>query len=94
MCTALIPYVNSNHIYVPGTHNISVTSIAIITDSINTLLDSVMRNKAGQNQIDGRVVTFLENEEFLENDSLSLKLEISPVNYSGFLSEEVSHDLD
>lgn len=64
------------------------------TDSINTILDSVMRNKQGQNQINGRVVTFLENDEILENDSISMKLEIGPVNYSGFLSEEVSHDIN
>lgn len=92
-CTALLPYIHSNHIYVPGTHSISPTSIAIITDSINTLLDSVMRNKQGQKQIEGRVVTFLENEKMLEDDSLSIKLDIKPVNYSGFISEGVSHDI-
>lgn len=91
-CTALIPYINSNHIYVPGTHNISATSIATITDSINTLLDSIMNNKQGQGQIDGRVVTFLENDEILDNDSISIKLNIKPINYSGFISEEVSHN--
>ena len=90
--TALVPYVNSNHIYNPGTRNISPTSIAIITDSINTILDSVMRNKQGQKQIDGRVVSFLENDKLLENDSISIKLDIKPVNYSGYISEEVSHD--
>ena len=88
VCTALIPYVNSNHIYVPSTHNISTTSIAIITDSINTILDSVMKNKKGQNQIDGRVVTFLDNDDLLETDAISMKLEFGPVNYSGFISEE------
>lgn len=93
MCTAIIPYINSNHIFTPGSHNISATSITIITDSINTVLDSVMRNKKGQNQINGRVVRFLENDELLENDSLSIKLEIGPVNYSRFISEEVSHDI-
>lgn len=92
-CTATIPYVNGSHIYNPGTHNISPTSIAIITDSINTLLDSVMRNRQGQKQIEGRVVTFLENEKMLENDSISIKLDIKPVNYSGFISEGVSHDI-
>lgn len=92
-CTALIPYVNSNHIYVPGTHNISSTSIATITDSINTILDSVMLNKSGQSQINGRVVTFLDNEDILETDAISLKLEIKPANYSGYISEEVSHDI-
>ena len=92
-CTATIPYVHGNHIYNPGTHNISPTSIAIITDSINTLLDSVMRNKQGQKQIEGRVVTFLENNKMLENDSISIKLDIKPVNYSGYISEGVSHDI-
>ena len=37
--TVLIPYIHSNHIYAPDTHTISNTSIAIIADSINTLLD-------------------------------------------------------
>lgn len=92
-CTALIPYINSNHIYDPNTHNISLTSIAIMTDSINTILDSVMRNKQGQRQIEGRVVTFLENEDMLENDSISIRLDIKPVNYSGYIYEDVSHDI-
>lgn len=92
-CTALIPYINSSHIYVPGTHTISTTSIAIITDSINTIIDSVMRNKKGLGQIDGRVVTFLENDDILQTDSISIKLDIKPVNYSSFISEEVSHDI-
>ena len=93
VCTALIPYINSHHIYVPGTHNISSTSIAIITDSINTILDSVMRNKRGFNQINGRVVTFLENDDILETDSIAIKMDIKPINYSEFISEEVSHDI-
>lgn len=93
VCTATLPYLHSNHIYSPGTNSLSPTSIAMITDSINTLLDSVMRNKQGQKQIEGRVVTFLENEEILDNDTISLKLDIKPVNYSGFISEGVSHDI-
>lgn len=92
-CTALIPYINSSHIYVPGTHTISPTSIAIMTDSINTILDSVMRNKKGLGQIDGRIISFLENDDILETDSISAKLEIKPVNYSSFISEEVYHDM-
>lgn len=92
-CTATIPYIHGNHIYNPGTRNISLTSIAIITDSINTLLDSVMRNKQGQKQIEGRVVTFLENEKMLENDAIFIKLDIKPANYSEYISEGVSHDI-
>ena len=52
-----------------------------------------MRNKQGQKQIEGRVVIFLENEKMLENDSISIKLDVKPVNYSGYISEGVSHDI-
>lgn len=92
VCTALIPYVNSHHIYVPGTKTISVTSISIMTDSINTILDSSMRNRSGQEQIAGRVVTFLDSD-ILEADEVALNISISPVNYSSYIDEEVSHNM-
>lgn len=92
-CTALIPYVNSNHIYVPGAKTISNTSIAIITDSINILLDSTMRNKSGQYQINGRTVTFLETDDILETDAIALRLDIIPANSSNYISEEVYHEV-
>ena len=90
--TALIPYVNGNQIYVPGTRNISSTSIAVITKSVNTILDSVMRSRRGQQQIAGRLFTILDSDSILEDDSISTRLDIMPVNYSGFISEEISHD--
>ena len=92
ICTTLIPYINSHHIYEPGTRNISVTSMSVITDSINSVLDSTMRNKLGKDQISGRVVTFLENSNILETDEIALKLSVIPVNYSGYIEEEVSHN--
>ena len=52
-----------------------------------------MRNKRGFNQINGRVVTFLENDDILETDSIAIKMDIKPINYSEFISEEVSHDI-
>lgn len=94
MGTVMLPHINANHIYNPGTHNISDTSIAMMTDSINTILDSVMRNRAGKSQINGRVVTFLDNDDILDTDAISLKLDIEPANYSGFISEQVSHDVE
>ena len=93
VCTVMIPYVNSHHIYTPGTRNISVTSISVMTDSINSILDSVMRNKSGQEQISGRIVTFLENSNILETDEVALRLSINPINYSGYIEEEVSHNI-
>lgn len=91
--TALVPYINSSQIYNPGTHNLSATAIATLTDSINTVLDSAMRNREGKNQIDGRVVTFLTDDDLLETDAISLKLDVKPVNNSSYISEEVSHDI-
>lgn len=91
--TALIPYINSHHIYSPGTKTISVTSIAIMTDAINTILGHTMRNRSGQEQIGGRSITFLENSDILETDEVALKLSVNPVNYSGYIEEEVSHNM-
>jgi len=93
-CTALLPYINSDQMYDTSSKNISVTAIAIITDSINTILDSVMRNKEGQTQIDGRVVEFQESKDLLNRDSISMKLTITPVDSSDELSETVSHDIN
>lgn len=92
ICTVLMPYVNASHIYDPGTRNISITSITAITDSMNTLLDSVMRNKRGFQQLDSRQVTFLSNDDIMEDDAISLRLEIQPANYSAIIEEEVTHD--
>ena len=92
VCTVLYPYVNSHHIYDSVTKTINATSISIITDSINTILDSVMKNKYGNEQIGGRSVEFLKESDILETDSISLRLSINPINYSGFIEEKVHHD--
>lgn len=93
MCTALAPYINGDHLYAPGTHDLGLTSKTIITNSIYTVLDTVMKNKRGQRQIAGRIVNFLKEDDNLETDSISLKLEVKPVNYSAFISEDVSHNV-
>lgn len=93
MSTALAPYINGDHMYAPGTNELSITSQAIITTSINTVLDTIMKNKKGQNQIGGRVVSFLPGDDNLETDSISIRLEIKPVNYSSTISEDVSHNV-
>lgn len=93
-CTALLPYVNSDQIYDPSTQNISVTAISLITDSINTIIDSVMRNADGQAQIDGRTVTFLDSDDLLNSDSINIKLTITPVDSNDELSEMVSAETE
>lgn len=92
MSTALLPYLHSNQLFTPGSKNIDASAIAIITTAINTVLDSTLRNRQGKEQIDGRAITFLENEDMLENDTLNIKLEVKPANYNGYISEEVSHE--
>lgn len=92
MGTALIGYINSNHIYDFANKNINATSLSIITGSIYTVLDSIMTNRAGQKQINSRTVSFLESEDLLESDSLALTLSIEPVNSNVTLTETVSHD--
>lgn len=92
-CSALIPYINSHHIYSPGTNTISETSMSIIRDSINTAIDSVMKNNLGKEQIDGRSVFFDDKDNIIETDSISIKLKIKPANYDSFISEEVSHSM-
>lgn len=93
MCTALVPYINGNMMVATGNGSVSNTTMAIITQSVNTALDSTMLNKDGLSQINGRVLTFLDNNGILETDSVSMKLEVIPANYSSYISEEVSHDI-
>lgn len=93
VATVLIPYVHGNYLYDYSSGNINSSAIAIITDSIYTILDSVMRNRKGQQQIEGRVVTFVANNNMLEDDTMYLKLDIKPASYSGYISEGVSHDV-
>lgn len=91
--TALVPYINSDHIYNLASKTISTSSIAMLTSSITTIIDSVMRNKSGQKQIEERIITFLEDDDLLETNSIAFKLSLKPANYSGFITEEVSHDI-
>ena len=51
-----------------------------------------MKNKYGNEQIGGRSVEFLKESDILETDSISLRLSINPINYSGFIEEKVHHD--
>ncbi len=93
MCTALIPEIHGDHMYSPETKDLSAASKTIILNSIYTVLDSVMKNKKGFKQVGGRVVSFLKTDDDLETDSIALKLEVKPVNYSTYISEDVSHNV-
>lgn len=94
LCTALLPFVNGNLEYDPGTRSISTVTTSIISNDIAVLLSHIMKNKQGKQQIESHNIEFLNNSEVLEEDSLSIRLEITPVNYAGAISEDVSHDVN
>lgn len=91
VCTALIPYINSHHVYDPVTKNISISSKSIIINSLVTIIDSVMHNTNGKEQINGRVVEILDDKDLLEENAISIKVSINPANYSDFIEEIIAH---
>lgn len=93
MSTALLPYINSNHIYDASTKTISNTAMAILTSGIYSILDTVMKNNSGNNQIDARDIKFLQDTDLLETDTIALRLTVKPANYSDNISEDVAHDV-
>lgn len=88
--TALLPHINGNYIYSPVTGEISAEFVNMITESIYTLLDTLMKNKSGYDQIDGREVTVSGDSTTLNGDSVSVKFDIKPANYDRIITEEVS----
>lgn len=92
--TALLPHVEGNVAYNPGTGRIDESAATILVNSVYTVLDSVMRNRRGLDQLDARNVTVLDNADILDNDSLRIHFEVKAVDKSEYLSEVVSHDFD
>lgn len=93
MGTALLPYLHSSHILDPVSRTISNSAVSIITSAVTGIIDAVMRNRMGQNQINNRQLTFQQVEDMAETDTISLRLTVAPANYSGYISEDVSHEI-
>lgn len=93
VCSVMLPYVNSTLPYSPTTKTISDSAQATIISKINDTLESVMVNEQGLSQIDGASISFQPEGDMLDTDSLNLRIGISPVNYSGYLTEDVAHSV-
>lgn len=91
--SALIPYINANHILDPVSGSISDSSKVMITNDILSMLDAVMMNPAGQSQIDGRTVEITESDKILETDAISVKVSIGLVNYNSIINEKDDYEV-
>lgn len=89
-----MPNINANFPFDPITHSINDAAISMLSNSIYSAIDAILVNKRGLPQIDGRRITFRENENMLSDDTISLQFDIKPANYSGIISEEISHSED
>lgn len=89
VATALLPYINSNHLFNSSAGQIDASSMSQITTNIYTVLGSVMKFN-GNDQIEGSTVEFLDNRNMLNSDAINLKLTVHPVNYDSDLTENIS----
>ena len=78
---ALLPRVNAD-IFLDPSGNISVTEIVAISNDIYEFLDANMVTRMGQKQISGREVVIDPVQKVLENDTLTVKVEFTPVTSS------------
>lgn len=88
--SALIPYVNSNHLVTTNTGELSASSQAILVDAVGSMLDSCLVNGDNQSQISGKSVSFGTSENILETDEVTLNLSVQPINYSSYINEKDS----
>lgn len=93
MCSALLPYLNSHHIYNVASKSLDPSSVSMISTSVGSMLDTILMNRKGQKQINSKSLEFLYEDDLLETDTIKLKLIVVPANYSEAISEDVSHSL-
>lgn len=91
--SALIPYVNSNHLVTTNTGELSASSQAILVDAISKMLDDCMKNGDSQSQISGKSVSFGSSKNILETDEVTINLSIKPVNYNSYINEKDSFSI-
>lgn len=91
--SALLPYIHAGHLLDVINGGLSETAKTILTSAIASMLDSVMVNKMGQSQINGRTVEVSESENILQTDSISISLSIGLVNYNKIINEQDDYDV-
>lgn len=86
--SALLPYINGNHLLDTANGGLSETVKSVLTSAIANTLDSLMVNKMAQLQINGRTVEVSESENILQDDAISISLSIGLVSYNKVINEE------
>lgn len=92
---ALLYHINSSYALNPNTGNISVGSATYIANDIYKQIDAYMGigwGMTGSAQLDSRRVTVATDQNLIDNDVLSVEIEIKPADHteSILLSEEVT----
>lgn len=91
--SAVMPYINSNHVLDQANGGLSESSKSMITSDILDLLDSVMKNPIGQSQIDGRSVEISDSSKILETDAITIKSSIGLVSYNAVINEQDDYEV-
>lgn len=91
--SAIIPYINSNHLLDQANGGLSENVKSFIITDILTLLDSIMKNPLGQSQINGRSVEISGSNKILETDAISIELSIGLVNYNSVINEQDDYEV-
>lgn len=91
--SALIPYVNGDHLVTTNTGELTATSQAILVDAITNMLDNCMLNEDKQSQIASKSVSFASSKDILKTDEITLSLNVQPINYSSVINEKDSFQL-
>lgn len=91
--SALLPYINANHLLDTTSGGLSETAKTILTSAITSTLDSIMKNSKGQSQIDGRTVEISDSTDILQTDAISISLSIGLVNYNKVINEQDDYEI-
>lgn len=87
--SVLLPYVNSHYLF-DSSGRMSQSSASFIISDIGRVLDGVMVNKMGQGQISGREIEVSDTGDSANDDTLIVKLTITPAGYNEQIVEAVS----
>lgn len=91
--SALLPYINANHLLDVSNGGLSDTSKSILETAISNTLDSLMVNSLAQPQIDGRTVEVTDSDKILQTDAISITLSIGLVNYNKTITEQNDYEV-
>ena len=86
---ALLPYINSNTLYEDALSGLSTVATQILEEAIGASLTGTLINKEGQYQIGGYQITVIEGKNILQDDTVSIKYSVNPINYNEIITDSV-----